>query len=270
MRDVAEEDCAIAQIAQHYGAIPLCKTNVPQTMLSYECNNPLWGRTLNPYNLSHSSGGSSGGEAALLASDGAAFGFGSDIGGSLRIPTHYTGIYALKPSAGRTFPFAGSCDVAEGAITLDVTAAPMTRNVADLELLTKLFYNALSPPLDGVMTAREAQKRFGADNKVEISPLRSAWFDPLLAISSRSPLRQKLRVGYYYSDGMTKTSPACVRAIDVAKDALKKVKGKSGSLAIELVEIDPKLLETDKALEIFTGEKTVFFWAAMIQSNLCV
>lgn len=87
-------------------------------MLSFECNNPLWGRTLNPHTLDTSSiapqsdeekeqmrkftcGGSSGGEAALLACDGSALGLGSDIGGSLRIPTAFCGTYALKPSPGR-------------------------------------------------------------------------------------------------------------------------------------------------------------------------
>lgn len=91
-------------------------------MLSFECSNPVWGRTLNPFKstgavptpLKNSKvpaveqerkftcGGSSGGEAALLAFDGAAMGLGTDIGGSLRIPTAFCGIYSLKPSPGRT------------------------------------------------------------------------------------------------------------------------------------------------------------------------
>ena len=62
------------------GGIIIAKTNVPQTMLSFECSNPLWGVTTNPWSDKHTSGGSSGGEAALLAADGAALGFGSDIG----------------------------------------------------------------------------------------------------------------------------------------------------------------------------------------------
>jgi len=83
------------------GAIPVFKTNVPQTMFSFESSNPLWGRTTNPYNSGYTSGGSSGGEAAAVALDGSAFGIGSDIGGSLRIPPGYCGVYSLKPSAGR-------------------------------------------------------------------------------------------------------------------------------------------------------------------------
>jgi Asp-tRNA(Asn)/Glu-tRNA(Gln) amidotransferase A subunit family amidase len=70
-------------------------------MFSFESSNPLWGRTTNPYSSEFTCGGSSGGEAAVLAMDGAVFGIGSDIGGSLRMPPGYCGIYALKPSEGR-------------------------------------------------------------------------------------------------------------------------------------------------------------------------
>jgi amidase len=83
------------------GAVIFVKTNVPQTMFSFECCNPLWGRTTNPYNDKYTSGGSSGGEAALLAMDGSAAGIGTDIGGSLRIPSAYCGIYSLKSGHGR-------------------------------------------------------------------------------------------------------------------------------------------------------------------------
>jgi len=67
-------------------------------MMGYECSNPVHGVTSNPWNPSRVQGGSSGGEAALLAQQGSAFGIGSDIGGSVRIPAHFCGIYALKPS----------------------------------------------------------------------------------------------------------------------------------------------------------------------------
>lgn len=83
------------------GAILLAKTNVPQTLLSFECNNPIFGPTQNPYVKGFTCGGSSGGEAAVLAKNGSALGFGTDIGGSLRIPTGWCGVYALKPTRGR-------------------------------------------------------------------------------------------------------------------------------------------------------------------------
>lgn len=112
----------------------LCdRSNVPQTMLSFECNNPLFGRTTNPHSAAHTCGGSSGGEAALLASDGSAAGFGSDIGGSLRIPTGYCGIYALKPTKGR-IPSKGTASARDGFEAINVSVAQMCRSAGDVEL----------------------------------------------------------------------------------------------------------------------------------------
>ena len=88
-------------LVRQAGGIPFVKTNIPQTVFIFECINPMWGRTTNPYSAGHSPGGSSGGEAALLAMDGSALGWGSDIGGSLRMPASYCGIYSMKPGFGR-------------------------------------------------------------------------------------------------------------------------------------------------------------------------
>ncbi|KAG8744619.1 hypothetical protein FRC10_009844 [Ceratobasidium sp. 414] len=80
----ATQDAELVAQARSMGAIVIAKTNVPQTMMGFECVNPLWGQTNNPYNPSYSSGGSSGGEAAVLRFSGSALGLGSDVGGSLR------------------------------------------------------------------------------------------------------------------------------------------------------------------------------------------
>ena len=88
------------------GGILLAKTNVPQTLLAFECNNPVFGVTQSPFVKGFTCGGSSGGEAVVLAKNGSAVGFGSDIGGSLRIPTGWCGIFSLKPTRGR-FPTRG-------------------------------------------------------------------------------------------------------------------------------------------------------------------
>ena len=82
------------------GDIPFAKNNVPQ-LSSFECSDPVWEVSANPYSAVHTPGGSSGDEAATLAMDGAALGWGSDIGGSLRIPAHCCGICLLKPGHGR-------------------------------------------------------------------------------------------------------------------------------------------------------------------------
>jgi Asp-tRNA(Asn)/Glu-tRNA(Gln) amidotransferase A subunit family amidase len=101
------------------GAIPFVKTNIPQTMLAFECSNPLWGRTTNPFSSAHTCGGSSGGEAALLALSGSGLGFGSDIGGSLRIPAGFCGIYALKPGHGRISTGGALCESDHVSSVLD-------------------------------------------------------------------------------------------------------------------------------------------------------
>lgn len=95
----------IVNILLDAGAVIFVKTNLPQTIFGFECSNPVWGRTTNPWNDKFTPGGSSGGEAALLAMDGSAAGIGTDIGGSLRIPAAYCGVYSLKPASGRTSYF---------------------------------------------------------------------------------------------------------------------------------------------------------------------
>ena len=78
------------------GAVPFCLTNVPQTMLSYGCSNPVYGVTCHPKDPHRTPGGSSGGEACLIAGGGSILGVGSDVGGSLRIPAHFCGVVGEK------------------------------------------------------------------------------------------------------------------------------------------------------------------------------
>lgn len=236
----AKEDAALAQMSQHLGGIVICKTNIPQTMLSFECNNPLYGRTLNPWSDGHTCGGSSGGEAALLACDGAALGFGSDIAGSLRIPTGFCGIYALKPSAGR-FPGAGTRASRAGFEGIPVVYAPMCRSSGDLELLTRELVPLLHPPPDSPLDPFEAQQRFGSE-ELRPAPLRAAWFDPLKAAGDRT-----IRIGYYACDGFARTAPASVRAVQMSIDAVRATYGER----VEVVEIDPARLRAKEAMHIF-------------------
>ncbi len=83
------------------GAIILGKTNVSQLLLYYESDNPVYGRTNNPWNPERTPGGSSGGEAAIIAAGGSPLGLGGDLGGSVRIPAHFCGLTGLKPTSGR-------------------------------------------------------------------------------------------------------------------------------------------------------------------------
>ena len=117
------------------GAIPIARTNLPEAGLRIDTENPLRGRTFNPWNKKLTPGGSSGGEAAAIATGMSPLGLGNDIGGSLRNPAYCCGIAALKPTAGRV-PFAIEGEVGGlGAASMEfVSDGPMARTVADLRL----------------------------------------------------------------------------------------------------------------------------------------
>ncbi|XP_029084921.1 fatty-acid amide hydrolase 1 isoform X1 [Monodon monoceros] len=97
----AERDSVVVQVLKRQGALPFVYTNVPQSMFSYDCGNPLFGQTVNPWKSSKSPGGSSGGEGALIAAGGSPLGLGTDIGGSIRFPSAFCGICGLKPTGNR-------------------------------------------------------------------------------------------------------------------------------------------------------------------------
>lgn len=136
----AAADAACVQRLRAAGAILLGKTNVSQLLMGNESDNPLYGRTLNPWNRERSPGGSSGGEAALIAAGGSPLGLGSDIGGSVRLPAHACGIHAIKPTSGR-LPIDGHAPLYPGQQAIEAQPGLMARRVEDLELAL----HALSP-----------------------------------------------------------------------------------------------------------------------------
>jgi amidase len=115
------------------GAVAYVKTNVPTAMMIAESVNNCYGRTVNPYNRDLTSGGSSGGESALIALKGSPLGVGTDIGGSLRIPAACTGIFTIRPSYGR-FPHFDARSGMAGQEAIGSVHGPMARSVADLRL----------------------------------------------------------------------------------------------------------------------------------------
>jgi fatty acid amide hydrolase 2 len=96
----ADADATVVQRLRAAGAIPLCTTNVPEWGFWFETDNLIYGRTRNPWDATRAAGGSSGGEAAVIAAGASPFGVGSDIGGSIRIPAAFCGVYGHKPSRG--------------------------------------------------------------------------------------------------------------------------------------------------------------------------
>ena len=136
---IADESSTVVRRLCAAGGIVLAVTNVSELCLWFECYNRVYGRTGNPYDLGRTCGGSSGGEAAVVAAAGSPFGVGSDIGGSIRMPSFFCGVFGHKASAGLV-PNDGQYPAAVGARGRKMlTTGPICRFSEDLELLLKLM-----------------------------------------------------------------------------------------------------------------------------------
>ncbi|KAI1730423.1 amidase domain-containing protein [Ditylenchus destructor] len=135
----SEEDAEVVQRFRRSGAILLAITNLPKNSQLWETYNSLFGKTSNPYDLRRTSGGSSGGTAALVASMAVPIGIGNDLGGSIRIPSFCCGIFGLKPTAG-SVPLNGMVpEVTEPQMQQLWTIGPICRYAEDLELVYKIM-----------------------------------------------------------------------------------------------------------------------------------
>ncbi|RYZ09616.1 MAG: amidase [Alphaproteobacteria bacterium] len=139
-RPARTADAAAVARLRAAGAVIWGKTNTPYLAGDNQTYNPVHGRTSNPWDLSRTPGGSSGGAAAALATGITSLELGSDIGGSLRLPAHFCGVAALKPTFGRT-PIMGHVPPAPGSLAVrDLNVAgPMARDVADLRLMFQVL-----------------------------------------------------------------------------------------------------------------------------------
>jgi amidase len=189
---VAEQDAPVVARLKAAGAIVIGNTSTPESLVSYHTENLLQGRTNNPYDLSHSPGGSSGGEAAAIACGLSAGGIGSDGGGSIRVPASFCGICGLKPTPGRV-PATGHYPPCGGPFSLIGVVGPMARTIQDLRLLLEVTsgYDAGDP----------------VSSPVPFSP------------GSKGE-RAKLRVGFYKDDGYSLAEPAVQEAVRLAATAL--------------------------------------------------
>jgi Asp-tRNA(Asn)/Glu-tRNA(Gln) amidotransferase A subunit family amidase len=145
----AGHNSALVEILLRHGAVVYVKTNLPQTMMTADSENNLFGRTLNPIKLSLTAGGSTGGEGALLKIRGSVLGIGTDIAGSVRIPALCNGIFGFKPSASRV-PFAGKTPPgrlgAPSAILPSI--GPEGHSIRDMELFMKTVIDSQPWELD--------------------------------------------------------------------------------------------------------------------------
>ena len=194
---VAQVDAPLVQRLRAAGAIVLGTTNTPEFLMAWETDNLLYGRTNNPWDLSRTSGGSSGGEAAAIASGCSVGGVGSDGGGSVRVPAHFCGICGLKPTPGR-IPATGHYPQSVGPFALLGVVGPMTRTISDL----KLFFEVLQGPDIGDPSA---------------TPVPIRWPEWPLKSTSTKP-----RIGYFEEDGRTPVTPETRSAVRKAADLLQK------------------------------------------------
>ena len=132
--EIPREDAVVVGRLRAAGALILGTTNCPEFLMAYETASLLHGQTLNPWDLERTPGGSSGGESAAIAAGMSAAGLGSDSGGSVRVPAHFTGICSLKPTPGR-IPGRGHLPPCVGPFATLGAIGPMARTMADVELM---------------------------------------------------------------------------------------------------------------------------------------
>lgn len=189
-------DAPIVRLLHDAGAIPFVKTNVPLTLYSYETTNDVFGVTENPHKRGYSPGGSSGGESALLAFGGSRIGIGTDVAGSVRVPSHYSGVYAIKSSTQR-FPKTGSTATVPGQEGVAGVQSPMAKTLEDLETFWRAVFQ---------------MKPWDYDHSVINLPWREVHL----------PLDRPIRWGVLWDDGVVAPSPACLRALKMVTDVLEK------------------------------------------------
>lgn len=149
----ADSNAVLVDILYECGAVPFVRTNVPQTLMWAETFNNIFGRTSNPHNRSLTSGGSSGGEGALVALKGSPLGVGSDIGGSIRIPAAFCGVYGLRPSYGR-IPYGGAVNSMEGQDSMPSVLGPLSGSIEGLKIFMEAVIKA-EPWLRDPLTIRK-------------------------------------------------------------------------------------------------------------------
>jgi Asp-tRNA(Asn)/Glu-tRNA(Gln) amidotransferase A subunit family amidase len=176
------------------GAIILGVTNTPELLMAWETDNLLYGRTNNPWDLTRTAGGSSGGESAAIAAGCSSGGVGSDGGGSIRVPAHFTGICGMKPTPGR-IPATGHYPNSVGPFALLGVVGPMARHVGDV----KLLFETMAGPDDGDPCSAPVALR-----KIAPEELKG------------------VRIGYFEDDGRTPVTPETRAAVSAAADSLGK------------------------------------------------
>src|SRR5215813_7431329 len=190
----ASQDATLVSRLRKAGAIILGVTNTAELLMAWDTDNVLNGRTANPWDRSRTAGGSSGGEAAAIAAGMSAGGVGSDGGGSIRVPAHFSGICGLKPTPGR-IPATGHYPESLGPFALTGVVGPMARTVADLKTLFEVL-----------------QGYDEGDTCAVPVPVRQIGSSDL----------KKIQIGYFEEDGRTPVTPETSAAVRTAALGLQR------------------------------------------------
>jgi len=191
---LASHDAPLVSRLRRAGAVILGVTNSPELLMAWETDNLLYGRTNNPWDLSRTAGGSSGGEAAAIAACCSAGGVGSDGGGSIRVPAHFTGICGLKPTPGR-IPATGHFPNSVGPFAMIGVVGPMARTVADLRALFEVM-----------------QGYDEGDTSSAPVPVRTIGLKEI----------KRIRIGYFEEDGRTPVTAETSAAVRTAALGLQR------------------------------------------------
>lgn len=203
-----EFESEMVQELRKMGAVFYCKTSVPHTLMSGETVNNIIGYTWNPKNRNLTSGGSSGGEGALIGLKGSPVGFGTDIGGSIRIPAAFNGLYGLRPSSGR-FPYEGMANSMDGQNSVLSVVGPLARSIQTVRLVAKSIL---------------AQEPWLHDPLVHEIPWRDYQEKQILdLISAEQNGSPKLAFGIMKDDKIVTPQPPVRRAIDIVIATLERI-----------------------------------------------
>jgi Asp-tRNA(Asn)/Glu-tRNA(Gln) amidotransferase A subunit family amidase len=178
---VPVDDAVVVERMKVAGAVILGTTSCPEFLMAYETDNLLYGKTCNPWSLAHSAGGSSGGEAAAIAAGLSAGGVGSDSGGSVRVPAHFTGICSLKPTPGR-IPSKGHLPACVGPFSILGSVGPMARTMRDVTLL----FETLSGSEEADPVGTPVPLRTVSDAELRAKPIAVLEDDGLIPVSAET------------------------------------------------------------------------------------
>ncbi|KAJ5173158.1 hypothetical protein N7492_005751 [Penicillium capsulatum] len=202
------EESELVRELRNLGAVLYCKTSVPTTLMAGETANNIIGYTQNPRSRLLSSGGSSGGEGALIALRGSPGGFGSDIGGSVRSPSGYNALYGLLPSPGRV-PYQGAANSIDGQSTILSVIGPIAPSAQSLELLFKVVLS---------------QQPWYHDPLVLEIPWRDEHVRETRALIERArPGKPSLAFGVFSYDGVARIHPPIARGFELVERTLLRL-----------------------------------------------